>query len=71
VTHRVNILRGIGPISENAQKTHCIHGHVLNTENVRIDQHIYIHGTRMPTRTCRPCERIRQKGRNKSRKTHV
>lgn len=33
VTHRENCLRGVGPIPENAAKTHCVHGHEFTPEN--------------------------------------
>lgn len=33
VTHRLNILAGIGPAAINARKTHCCRGHELPTEN--------------------------------------
>lgn len=52
VTQRDNSLRGNGATAVNARKTHCIHGHPLSGDNVRM-------GTRdgFPTRTCRSCER--------------
>ncbi len=34
VTHRVNILRGIGPTAINAQKTHCPAGHPFSGDNL-------------------------------------
>lgn len=34
VTHKVNVLRGIGPTAVNARKTHCINGHALTPENI-------------------------------------
>ena len=27
VTQRINVLRGVGPIAQNAVKTHCVRGH--------------------------------------------
>lgn len=33
VTHKENLLRGIGPTSINAKKTHCIHGHEYTPQN--------------------------------------
>lgn len=35
VTHRINILRGIGPTAINAKKSHCIQGHILTQGNSR------------------------------------
>src|SRR5437773_10375437 len=34
VTHRVNVLRGIGRTAINARKTHCKWGHPLSGENL-------------------------------------
>ena len=48
VTQRINTLRGVGPIPERAQQTHCIHGHEFVGHNV------YIHPKR-GTRNCRTC----------------
>jgi HNH endonuclease len=49
VTHRVNMQRG-----DNAQRTHCIHGHPFEGRNLvvchRPDGRI--------TRTCRECNRL-------------
>lgn len=36
VTQRENNLRGIGPPAVNARKTHCVRGHPLSGDNVRI-----------------------------------
>lgn len=33
VTHRENVLRGVGPAAVHARKTHCIHGHEYTPEN--------------------------------------
>jgi len=35
VTHRVNILRGVGTGAKNAVKTHCKRGHEFTPENTR------------------------------------
>lgn len=35
VTNRENILRGDGPTAENARKTHCPRGHLLDGDNLR------------------------------------
>lgn len=34
VTQRENVLRGRAPTALNASKTHCIHGHLLDGENL-------------------------------------
>lgn len=36
VTHKENVLRGIGPTAINAQKTHCDNGHEYTPENTFI-----------------------------------
>lgn len=41
-----------GPALENKLKTHCIRGHELFGENLRVEK-----GTREGKRTCRTCER--------------
>lgn len=46
-----NVRRGVGITAVNALKTHCVRGHRLDSENVRV-----IHGNK---RSCRQCERIR------------
>ena len=33
VTHRENVMRGVGVCAINAKKTHCVHGHEFNKEN--------------------------------------
>ena len=33
VTHKENILRGVGATAVNAKKTHCVHGHKFTPEN--------------------------------------
>lgn len=53
VTHRVNILRGVGPTAQNARKTHCKRGHPFTLENTY---------TRLGgKRQCRQCRRAHQK----------
>lgn len=52
VTCRENILRGIGLCAVNAQKTHCLNGHVLSGEN------LYMYPNRIK-RMCRICQRER------------
>src|SRR6266850_2543608 len=62
VTSRMNTLRGTGPTSVNAKKTHCIHGHAFAGDNLY--QHI---GGK---RTCRICRRKIDRNRSaKKRQT--
>lgn len=37
VTHRENVLRGVGASARNAAKTHCVHGHPYTPENTYIN----------------------------------
>lgn len=53
VTQRTNILRGTGPTALRANQTHCIRGHLLAGENLRI-----VRATGY--RQCRVCDRLRQ-----------
>lgn len=53
VTGRVNLLRGSGFAAVNAAKTHCIHGHLLAGDNLRID--------REGKRRCEECRRERNR----------
>ena len=41
VTHRINLLRGIGIASRNAKVTHCPHGHLYNEQNTVHDKRGY------------------------------
>lgn len=50
VTNRENLLRGEGPNSVNARKTHCKHGHEFTPENTYIGC-----GPHGATRGCRAC----------------
>ena len=60
VTHKENVLRGIGPTAINAKKTHCKRGHELAGENLRI--------TIVGGRLCRTCFKISKlKWENKNR----
>lgn len=54
VTQKINVLRGIGPTSVNAAKTHCVHGHPFEGENLKYK------GT---WRACRICD-LASKKRN-------
>lgn len=49
VTHRVNLLRGVGASAMNAKKTHCPQGYPYDEQNTRITWRGY--------RACRACER--------------
>ena len=59
VTHRDNVLRGIGPTAENARKTHCKNGHQLE------EPHVYRYGN---NRQCRICALARSMRRYESNK---
>ncbi len=50
VSVRENVLRGISPVAENAQKTHCKNGHQLIGDNL----YEYSYGGR-PWRGCKIC----------------
>lgn len=58
VTHKENCLRGNGPPAVNAKKTHCIRGHELSGDNVRMRADKY-------ARQCLACINIRSKRRSK------
>lgn len=58
VAARVNTLRGRGPTSANARKTHCPQGHPYTEENTRLVQ---------GKRNCRECQRAADR-RYKARK---
>lgn len=59
VTHRENILRGVGPTAQNARKTHCPQGHEYNNENTRF------YG-KVGGRQCIICSRARDALRRKN-----
>lgn len=52
VTGRENTLRGVGPTAQNARKTHCVHGHPFDGDNLVVDKRGY--------RACRACKRERR-----------
>lgn len=60
VTHRENVLRGTGPSSECARKTHCPHGHPYDKENTYV--------TPRGERKCRICCRVFERRRYYRRK---
>jgi hypothetical protein len=51
VTNHENILRGLSVMSPKARKTHCVHGHSLEGDNLRLSKDGYRH--------CRACDRAR------------
>lgn len=51
VTPQVNTLRGVAPSARNAQKTHCLYGHLLPAAT----HHAY----QRTRRRCKQCERAR------------
>lgn len=55
VTHRVNLLRGVGVSARNRAKTHCRHGHPLS------DGNLIACLARRGKRLCRTCNNARQR----------
>lgn len=55
VTHRENVLRGVGPSAINAAKTRCKNDHEFTPENTRL--------TPRGKRDCRECDRMRDRER--------
>lgn len=53
VSHKENVLRGIGITAINAQKTHCVRGHLLDGENIYARKDGY--------RECFVCKKIKDK----------
>ena len=60
VTHRENIRRGVGPLADNARKTHCIRGHLFDSANTIIRP--------KDERSCRTCRNAREKNYERSRR---
>ena len=60
VTHRENLLRGVGASAANARKTHCINGHAFDESNT----HVKPDGSRV----CRECGRASFRRRWQKRK---
>lgn len=56
VTHRENVLRGVGPTSQNAKKTHCPRGHSFKDHGITNNR---------GSRECRICNR--ERGRERAR----
>jgi hypothetical protein len=61
VTHRENILRGIGPSAQNVRKTHCPEGHEYSVENT------IVKGTQRHCRACRVKHDRNYKERHRSK----
>ncbi len=61
VTLIENTMRGNCPMAQNARKTHCEHGHLLEGDNLYVKQ-------RTGARCCRECERGRDKRRQRDPK---
>ncbi len=57
VTCRENLMRGETPARRNAEKTHCVNGHLLDEKNT------YRPPSRPEKRQCRACVSIRLKVR--------
>ena len=53
VTHQVNMLRGMTFAAAKSQQTHCIHGHIFDTQNTLIVPN--------GTRRCRKCKNERDR----------
>lgn len=49
VTHRENVLRGIGPSAQHSKKTHCPYGHPYNGDNLAYSP--------KRSRVCKECRR--------------
>ncbi len=48
VTHKENVLRGFGPTALNARKTHCKNGHLLDGDNLKVEDY--------GSRRCKLCQ---------------
>lgn len=59
LTHRENVLRGMGPTAQHARQTHCLRGHPFSETNT------YLWRT---SRHCRACKRKRGAAQNRCRK---
>lgn len=57
VTNAENVLRGLSPFAQKKRQTHCIRGHLLDGQNLRIRSN--------GTRFCRECDRGRARERRK------
>jgi hypothetical protein len=65
VTGRENTLRGNGPTAQNARKTHCLRGHLLEGEN------LYQPKPSQPiNRRCKECERGGKRSHKEQRRLY-
>jgi hypothetical protein len=63
VSHRENVLRGVGLPAQRARQTHCVRGHLLEGDNVSKAPSAIARG-----RLCNECNRIRSRiGKIKAR----
>lgn len=62
VTHRENVIRGIGPTAINAAKTHCYAGHELSPDNLTSRE------LRLGHRKCLTCKRERNRADKKAKR---
>lgn len=58
VTHAVNMHRGNARAGINKRKTHCLRGHPLSGDNVRVE----IQSNGLERRQCKRCAYLRQRG---------
>lgn len=63
VTHRENIMRGIGPTARNAKKSHCYKGHPFSKENTYRMKHNY--------RQCIVCNHLNHRRKVPQRLEHL
>lgn len=67
VTQRENLLRGVGASAVNATKTHCVNGHPLSGENLRMKP-----GKGGLFRACILCSRLQRRARRaKAKQTRL
>ena len=59
-TLKENVLRGLSPAAMQAKRTHCIRGHALLADNLRIDD--------AGARQCRICDNIRARERRRRKR---
>jgi hypothetical protein len=67
VTHKENVLRGVGITAKNAQKTHCERGHPLSGTNLLLREQGAYGGIH---RQCRTCISLHEKQRRIARKNN-
>lgn len=59
VSHRENVLRGVNPMAIQARRTHCIRGHELAGNNLKVDSR--------GKRRCMTCSKEYQRARVRDR----